>query len=138
MPPLIDISLKIHCRNIRRTINLRPRIRLGIQPEVTSQGFAALRAHLGLKPQANSSIPLKRTKDAIFGIFNPFTLRYVCAHNGFSPMSVEIDFGAGRSEIHQPVCSAQLLLGLERGLQQRRLDAHRKGFSAGADLGQFF
>jgi hypothetical protein len=45
---------------------------LGSCHQITSQQPAALPTHLGLKPQANSSSPLKRTKDADIWVFNPF------------------------------------------------------------------
>jgi hypothetical protein len=69
-----------------------------------SHSNGPLRAHLGLKPQAKRSSPSKRTKDAVLWAFNPFTLWEVCAHNGFSPLSIEIHFGAGRSAIRPPGC----------------------------------
>jgi hypothetical protein len=43
----------------------------------------------------------------LYGYFNPFTLWEVCAYNGFSHMSIEIDCGAGAGRIRQSASEAQ-------------------------------
>jgi hypothetical protein len=66
-----DILAEFDCTIHRAPIDL-PRKSLGSCHEITSQPLAALPAHLGLKPKAKSSSPLKRTKDVAVSAFNPF------------------------------------------------------------------
>jgi hypothetical protein len=56
--------------------------------------LAALLAHLGFKPKAKSSSPLKRTEELSTSAFQPIL-------TGFA-MGIEIYFGAGQSVGRNP------------------------------------